>query len=1007
MAQGTGKIEGRVVDAASGRPLVGAQVTILGTHFGNITNEDGYYFINNVPAGLHDIQAQYIGYQPMTVAQQRVLAGQTMDVSFRLSQSAVQIEAIEVVGERAPLVPRDQVASKNIVTGETVQDLPVDDVREVLALQPGVVDNDLVHGVSIRGGRSGEEAVYIDGVLVRNFNWGRADLQVGTNTLSEVDVLTGGFSAEYGEAQSGVINYVTRAGGRTWNGAFSFQTDEIIPKEYSVGLNRLEASLGGPIWGAFSFFGALTAQGQRSMNTGKLWRDVPIYVVDGVEDVVTIPTGVVGSDTAYRNVVIPKFVRYDEGGRYPYTARDEYTLDGKIDFSYGAGSRVFLSGKASRSQSRDREVAHLFNQMGRTGVLNKSSALILGWTHNFVQSADHALALDVKLAMMKNRYVASAIDPQWQLDHASPFMGFTFADMEFVVDDKDFPVNQQLVDNWISNTGQRTPFLNRTDLRSTQEFRLNPWGVATGFYLSGLGGDFTNTREDQLQARVSVDWQANRYNRFKFGGDWTNIDLAAALLPWTTQNFGEVWVENPTRMSAYVQDRIDLGDLVIEAGLRYDRFDPKSRFPVVPGYFRPDEPEDFMDAPVQAVWSPRLGVSFPVTENSTFRLSYGHFAQVPDLNEYYQGKNLEYFTYKITNTNDYFARPLEMGKTIAFEFGFRQLLGPDFVLDISAYNKDKLADVALRKLPYNDPTRPGAVTWLNTFTNADYGTIRGVDVRVDRRFGRLLDVMGGYSYQDARGTGTDPYTYADVFARTESSAATLLGQPTNPAQAIRPIEENRVHNISGNFVFHVPADYEEFPAWARNVALTGTVRFASGLPYTRVTGVGSDYVVGPPTDLGLSGTLRYDDISTNRMPWRKLVDMKISKGVEFAGMNTHLFADIRNLFDFDNWNLVFLTSGDIVDEEFYSKRIDEYISTLGNRNVDLTSLATASPSVTNEVDLRALRAVEERFAIGEPDGIFTLDEQRRAFREATLFNWGPQWHVDTGRRIRLGIEVAF
>src|SRR5207253_5464158 len=207
--------------------------------------------------------------------------------------------------------------------------------------------------------------------------------------------------------------------------------------------------------------------------------------------------------------------------------------------------------------------------------------------------------------------------------------------------------------------------------------------------------------------------------------------------------------------------------------------DPNSNFPVTPGYYNPDDPTSYMRAPVRSAISPRLGVSFPVTVNSTFRLSYGHFTQTPDLAQYYRGKNTDFFRFRNTNTNDLFTLPLDLSKTVAFEFGYRQLLAPDFVLDIAAYNRDKLKDVSARKLSFQDPTNPGASSYLNTFTNADFGTIRGVDVRLDRRFGQVFDAMIGYSYQDARNTGTDPFTFVNVFARLESNANTLLGVPPN------------------------------------------------------------------------------------------------------------------------------------------------------------------------------------------------------------------------------------
>jgi len=154
--------------------------------------------------------------------------------------------------------------------------------------------------------------------------------------------------------------------------------------------------------------------------------------------------------------------------------------------------------------------------------------------------------------------------------------------------------------------------------------------------------------------------------------------------------------------------------------------------------------------------------------------------------------------------------------------GYRQLLAPDFVLDVSAYNRDKLKDITSRKLAWEDPTNPGAFTYLNTFTNADFGTIRGIDVRIDRRFGQVFDATLGYSYQDARNTGTDPFTYVNVFARLEGNANVLLGLPPNPAQAIRLTEENRKHNITGNFSLQFPSSHSN--KLLANFGLFGTLR---------------------------------------------------------------------------------------------------------------------------------------------------------------------------------------
>ena len=328
------------------------------------------------------------------------------------------------------------------------------------------------------------------------------------------------------------------------------------------------------------------------------------------------------------------------------------------------------------------------------------------------------------------------------------------------------------------------------------------------------------------------------------------------------------------------------------------------------------------------------------------------------------------------------------------------------MLDVSAYNRDKTKDATYRKLAWDDPTNPGTVAYLNTLTNGDFGTIRGIDARIDRRFGRILDVMLGYSYQDARNTGTDPLTFTRLFARIEGNANQLLGLPPNPAQAIRATEENRKHNVTGNFGLHFPANYEK--SLLRNVGVFGSFRFISGLPYSPVTDVGQAVVTGPPSGL-FAGELRDDEISTARSPWIKAFDLKAQKGLRVAGFNAQVFLDARNLLDLENRTGIFLTTGDVTDENVLSQIVDSHRQTLGGGisqdRIDLASLSAAGEGVRNVVDLVSLRRVEQRF--GNGDGIFDAEEQIRAFRAAVDLGSGPQQLIGSGRRLRLGFELTF
>src|SRR5215510_3151268 len=125
--QTTGKIEGTVSDQA-GVPLANAQVFVVGTSFGAVTSDKGYYFVNNVPVGTYTLRAQFIGYAPTELRDVRVFGGQTITMNVKLTPSAIQVGGVSVEAVNQ-IVPRDQVTSKATVSGATINSLPVDDVN--------------------------------------------------------------------------------------------------------------------------------------------------------------------------------------------------------------------------------------------------------------------------------------------------------------------------------------------------------------------------------------------------------------------------------------------------------------------------------------------------------------------------------------------------------------------------------------------------------------------------------------------------------------------------------------------------------------------------------------------------------------------------------------------------------------------------------------------------------------------------------------------------------------
>jgi len=555
--QTSGKIEGTVTDQA-GVPLANAQVFVVGTSFGAITNDKGYFFINNVPVGGYTIRAQFIGYAPSEQRETRVFGGQTITVNVKLTPSAIQVGTISVTASN-PIVPRDQVTSKSIISGADINKLPIDDVRNIISVQPGVVESGAGMGLVIRGGRPGEANVYIDGVPVRSANSGGQAITVGTNAVEEASVTTGALGVEFGDAQSGIISYTTRSGGERLGGSLSYATDEPFGNSISVGFNRFEGSIGGPIpiVNNLRFFLSGVVQGQQSRFQGKGADSVPTYVVSGIDTTVTVGTetvNVLGFDQFSGDCATC------QGRRLPTDWTTSVSTTAKLTYSYGSGSSVWLTGLASGDQGRFFPGVNAGNPLLHRGFHNWARLAILNVNHSFFKSAERELALNVNLSWARNDSLNGPLDPTTELATRQPGMGLEFSPLNFAgFGDLPTPITEDIVRNIRSNTGLRVPLAGRDDLRNRQPYRMNPYGlVSGGWSTDGFDAASTVLQETRLRGFAQVDWQANRFHRFNFGGELKKVDLAYWSSSQIRQIFMDAYVVNPVTYAVWGMDRLDL-----------------------------------------------------------------------------------------------------------------------------------------------------------------------------------------------------------------------------------------------------------------------------------------------------------------------------------------------------------------------------------------------------------------------------------------------------------------
>jgi len=1085
----TGKIQGRVTDAGTGAPIAGAQVLVDESTLGNLTNDQGFYFINEVPAGLQNVRAQFIGYRPFVIEGQRILAGQTTTLNFELEQTAVELEAITVEGERNPLVPRDQTSTKSIVQGETIDQLPLDNASSIVVLQPGVIQTN--QGTTIRGGRANEEAVFIDGVLIRSFGQAQANnVNLPTNALEQVDVNVGAFAAEFGEAQSGVVSYVTRSGGAQFTGSLEIFTDQLAPSSWRTNFNRAELTLGGPIAGPLTFFFAGTASGQQSFRT----ENAPTrFVIDGVD---ACPSGSqyaslctagqpatfsqerssnTSGATDFVDVTALNYVPWDNGRTNPVNWSQADLMTVNLNWQLPRGSRVNFAFTRNRNQAYGRGgFTGLYNTDNYDGNLNTRNVFTLGWFQTITQSADQQIALDIRASYQTDRFSNGTLTNEWWQSNRDPFLGFTFGNPEFLIPEdfevtgvKAFDFDDEFLNAYRSNGvpyDSMRFYPQRNDLGGSQSLtglsdnlRANPYGMRTGYAINGYGNTgLSKVNEDRLQLRGTLDWQLGRFNRLKLGGEYINIDMLANNIPLYA-GIPLPETANPKRIGAFLQDRLDIGDLVLEGGIRWDYLDPGGDYSRVPGYvfnvpdslkqgftrydaatggyvplnacgpdsFDPTAPckSNFIEGSTKSEFSPRLGASFPVTPTSTFRLSYGRFVQTPAFFTaggfaageagtaaqtvgFLQNTNFDLVN---ANTNQIWGRDIDMPSTRTFEFGYRQLIGQSLVIDVSAFNKKQRSALAARKLPFEDPNREGATTFLNVITNKDWTESNGFEAKLDKAFGNLSVSSLSYSFIDARGTGSDPFTYTSLILRGVSNLSLLTGAPENPPEVLLPLEQSRKHNISLTSSLQFPVDYMQgstMGAILSDFGVFAILRLRSGLPFTKLVNTGNGQV-GPPSVAGLEGRPQ-SSISNTQTNWTTSIDLRFTKGFQLGkGWNLQAFLDWRNPFNIANNNTVFLETAGIVNQQHKDAQL---LTALSDTRLDGDALIRdfdiAVESQETEFNKYSLMRAEERW--GDGDGVFTVEEQEIAFGQAYESNFGSDVRFKTSDQLfRLGLRIAF
>ena len=949
-----GKIAGVVKDATTGDGLPHANIVVVDTKLGATADEKGRFFILNVPAGTYTLKATYIGYADYTVEDVRVSADLTTNLAVELTSSDIQVEEVVIRAER-PIIDKTATNAVRIVDAEDLDILPLRGVSSVIALQTGVVEDE--GSLHIRGSRSDEIGYYVEGASVRNVVTGGSAVGLIDEALEEIQLQAGGFNAEYGGANAGIILQELRTGGSAWDFEILAESDNFTSDyeqrfgTYSYGYFNQVMTAGGPVAGNQKIRAFLAGQRRGIGSWPTYWSG---FTFEDLED-----TGLRGgrrhwSEDEEGNLVPDQIEQLEiKPGNIPHTSSEEVIFNGTLLLDYYPVqvrlTNLYTDGS---SESNYAPIRNAFNTRRLVESESSSNLVNAKLTHLL----DKSMFYELNVSLYKRN--AESYDP-------------LFKDRWWVYNDS------VAVQRALEGTGEYTPYtqqgsgprpydlagfpFNRPGSRTTS------YGTSTDGYW-GLAGSWTKQTDiHQLKAGFDYqNWTARRYSislrSIRSGiantypelddvydryyndeisedqildeliekaesledGKGSKQDLIRLLRSTSASDFfgfdefgretdgeGLEAPRHPTVAAAFIQDKVEYNDLIINAGLRIDYFDADSwRFkdPAAPKRDSKEytiKLESMEKTPTYTDISPRLGMSFPVSDLTVFHVQYGRFSQMPAMRSMFAGGarlalelgGQNYIRYPT-------AYDIEPMRTTQYEIGFERQFSEFASFDVTGFYRDIKGQIQLRKQQVSaSAEEAGAYVYLQ---NGDFATTKGIEFQFKLRRVNNLRTELNYTLSDARGTGS--YTGSAI-----SGVENETGLPT----IISPLDFNETHRGSIFLDYRYP-DNEPNPI-LRGLGANLLMSFTSGHNFTLVTGS-----IGQrgPENAGVLDSFDprsrkpLESINRSTTPWTFETNLRIDKGFSLFGLNAKVYSRIINLFNRKNVLNVYNRTGSDRDDGF-------------------------------------------------------------------------------------------
>ncbi len=801
-AQTPGKISGTVTDATTGEVLMGCNIILEGTKMGAATDADGSYYLINVSPGKYNLKASMIGYQAVIQQDVIVNSGKTTKADFVLKMSALIKEAVIIQATR-PDVEKEKTSTSTIIRADDVAALAgMRDVSDVIGMAADVSDG------HFRGGREGEELYTLQGMgLVNPLNSTTAFMPI-MSAVEEVEVVTSGFGAQYGNAQSGVVNITMKEGkADKWRTTGEFRQRMPTLKHFGSNvydpsnMRALSAFLQDSTWllgtdpeNPTSFFGSYGIKNVLGNDTlvqlaaaKAIWlkqtkRDLNRKYGNEMDYSFEATAGGPLSDK------MRMFLAFRSNVSYPTFPTEEpdkqRQIMGNLVYDLGKSATLRLIGGYAF------EKKNTFPSYSALGFYNFLFDRIQ--SINYEQNENYQLGLKLSHALSQSTFYEIKLNTLTTYNRT----GSTTAPLNIPDSLINFKKNQIL---W--------SYLLIGPIASPEQFT----------YMNGRS-NFENERTQTISLEGSMTSQVNKSHLLNGGLQFNRYKVTVNdRVKTRTDSGGDImnYTAEPYELGVYVQDKMEFEGMISNVGLRVDMwntnsktytntFEPyKKTLEKIYGhvikndvvvldsntyaYYNPDS-ADSKKAPIIARLQPRVGISFPVTSTTVFHANYGSFLQRPS------------FQYSVsTRVQQGSNKPVILGNprlepqvTYSYDLGVMQGLGEGFTLDVSGYYKD-----VKNLIESADFTSYTGLTYT-TYFNRDNADIRGFRIALSKKKGNVVGSLT-YHYSVATGKSATSNFAAPVFTQDSTGAVTTNNQKVPARDAL--LSFDRTHNVILNLAF--------------------------------------------------------------------------------------------------------------------------------------------------------------------------------------------------------------